>query len=164
MPDSSSTNLEQSKGSDKSSCDSAADSISPSLHNPPAYTRPELLQSFTTQAITETTDSETSDSDGEDTVGSEVDESPQVEDIEVEEKDTALDSPPPNEGGIWGTRPLLDKDNMTHHKISEIVQQTFGLESLTPLLSPVQNILETDPKYSSKKWTGTQPKVRQVWL
>jgi hypothetical protein len=146
------------------SCDSFADSFSSSLHNPPAYKRPELLQSFTTQAIKETTDSETSDSEGEDQVGSELVESPQVEDIEGEEKDKAFESPPPNEGGIWGTRPLLDKDNMTHQKISEIVQQTFGLESLTPLLSPVQNILETDPKYSSKKWTGTQPKVRQVWL
>jgi hypothetical protein len=126
--------------------------------------RPEQLQNFSTQAIKETGDSETSDSGVENQGGSELDESQPIEDIEGEEKETALDCPTPNEGGIWSTRPLLDKDNMTHQKISEIVQQTFGLESLTPLLSTVQNNLETDHKYSTKKWTGTQPKVRQVWM
>jgi hypothetical protein len=75
-----------------------------------------------------------------------------------------ISSPLPNEGGIWGTRPQLD--NMTHHKIAEIVQKTFGLlvDSLTPLFSTVQNSSETDDKYTTKKWTGTQPKVRQIWL
>jgi hypothetical protein len=73
-------------------------------------------------------------------------------------------SPIPNENGIWGTRPLLDKDKMTYQNISEIVQQTFGLESLTPLLSSVQHILATDAKYTSRKWSGTHPKVRHVWL
>jgi hypothetical protein len=73
-------------------------------------------------------------------------------------------SPTPNENGIWGTRPLLDKDKMTYQNISEIVQQTFGPESLTPLLSSVQHILATDAKYTSRKWSGTHPKVRHVWL
>ncbi len=88
----------------------------------------------------------------------------QGQDVEEGQKEMDLSSSPPNEGRIWGTRPLLDKDNMTHQKISEIVEQTFGLDSLTPLLRTVQNILETDERYSTKKWTGTQPKVRQVWL
>ncbi len=51
LPDSSSTNLEQSKGPDMTSCDSFEYIFSSSLNNPPAYTRHEILQSFTTQEI-----------------------------------------------------------------------------------------------------------------
>ncbi len=65
--------------------------------------------------------------------------------------------PPPTKTEFGAQdRPLLDKDKMTYQNITEIVQQTFGLESLTPLLSSVQhNILATDAKYTSRKWSGT---------
>ncbi len=119
------------------------------------------MQGFPTQAITEY------DEDGEVSEGhSDLESEGQLSDVQGSENGSVSEiiSPPPNEGGIWGTPPQLEKDNMTHQKISEIVQKTFGLDSLTPLFSTVQSILETDDKYTGKKWTGTQPKVRQIWL
>ncbi len=45
-----------------------------------------------------------------------------------------ISSPEPHEHGVWGTRPALDKDSLTHQKIDEIVHRIFGLESLTPIM------------------------------
>lgn len=75
-----------------------------------------------------------------------------------------ISSPEPHEYGVWGTRPALDKDSLTHQKISEIVHRIFGLESLTPIMRGVQTALDTGENYISRKWTGTKPKVRHNWM
>ena len=162
LPDSSCTAVEHSPVT-ASSSDTLADSAPTSLSNPPAVGKQkEHVQGFSTQAITDCNEDEAYSADHFQ-LESESQHSPD-EEGSVKSSGTGISSPTPNEGGIWGTRPQLDKDNMTHQQIAEIVQKTFGVDNLTPLFSTVQNILETDENYTAKKWTGTQPKVRQIWL
>jgi hypothetical protein len=160
QPDSPGTAVEHSPVT-ASSSDRQEDSAPTSLYNPPpppVEKQTEHVQGLSTQAITDyNEDSEVSEGDLD--LDSDSQLSPDVEGS-VQSSGSEISS----QGGIWGTRPQLDKDNMTHQTIAEIVQKTFGLDSLTPLISTVQNILETDEKYTAKKWTGTQPKVRRVWL
>jgi hypothetical protein len=154
------SNVEQSLVTQRSD-ESSAGSPPSSLHNPDKHT--DQLLGFSTQPIP-TLDN--IDDTSKEQAESESEESQNEEDLDDGQSsdDSGISSPAPHEYGIWGTRPLLDKDNMTHQNISEIVQQTFGLDTLTPILSSVQHILATDTKYSSRKWSGTHPKVRHVWL
>ena len=75
-----------------------------------------------------------------------------------------VSSPTPHEHGVWGSRPALDKESLTHEQITGIVHNVFGIESLTPIMSEVQRLLDKDDKYITRKWTGTKPKVRQQWM
>jgi hypothetical protein len=86
-----------------------------------------------------------------------------ADDTQTVEGTPQVSSPTPNQYGVWGSRPalLVDKDSLTHEHITEIVHNVFGLESLTPIMSEVQRLLDKDDKYITRKWTGTKPKVRQ---
>ncbi len=122
----------------QTSYDSSAGSPPSSLHDPEKHTD-QLLGCATQPILTPDNIHDTTKEQAE----SESEGSQNEEDLDDGQSidDSGVSSPAPHEYGIWGTRPLLDKDNMTHQNISEIVQQTFGLDTLTPILSSVQHIL-----------------------